>query len=67
MKNDDAVKYEQLSYIDALQQLQYTRFHRVFALHGQRSPHPSFQFERGGQHSPAILGEKVGTLVCSES
>ena len=66
MKNDDAVKYEQLSYFDALQQRLNILDSTAFSLcMDNEVPILVFSLNEEGSIRRAVLGEKVGTLVCS--
>lgn len=68
MKHDDAVKYEQLSYIDALQQRLNILDSTAFSLcMDNEVPIMVLDLNEEGGIRRAILGEKVGTLVSSQS
>ncbi len=68
MENDDAVLYEQLSYLDALQQRLNILDSTAFSLcMDNEVPILVFSLNEEDGIRRAILGEKVGTLVCSES
>jgi uridylate kinase len=68
MKHDDAVKYEQLSYIDALQQRLNILDSTAFSLcMDNEVPIMVLNLNEEGGIRRAILGEKVGTLVSSQS
>lgn len=64
MKHDDAVKYEKLSYIDALQQRLNILDSTAFSLcMDNEVPILVFSLNVKGSIKRAILGETVGTLV----
>ena len=65
MKFSDAVKYDQLSYIDALQQRLNILDSTAFSLcMDNEVPILVFSLTEEGSIKRAILGETVGTLVC---
>lgn len=66
MKHDDAVKYDQLSYIDALQGRLNILDSTAFSLcMDNEVPIMVLSLNEEGSIRRAILGEKIGTLVCS--
>jgi len=66
MKYDDAVKYDQLSYIDALQGRLNILDSTAFSLcMDNEVPIMVLSLNEEGSIRRAILGEKIGTLVCS--
>jgi uridylate kinase len=68
MKHDDAVKYDQITYIDALQQRLNILDSTAFSLcMDNEVPIMVLSLNEEGSIRRAILGEKIGTLVCSES
>ena len=68
MKHDDAVKYDQLSYIDALQQRLNILDSTAFSLcMDNEVPILVLNLNEEGGIRRAILGEKVGTLVSSQA
>ncbi len=68
MKHDDAVRYDQLSYIDALQQRLNILDSTAFSLcMDNEVPILVFSLNEEGSIRRAILGENVGTLVSSET
>ncbi|MDE0768790.1 MAG: UMP kinase [Opitutaceae bacterium] len=67
MKHDDAVKYDQLSYIDALQGRLNILDSTAFSLcMDNEVPIMVLSLNEEGSIRRAILGEKIGTLVCSD-
>ena len=67
MKHDDAIRYDKLSYIDALQQRLNILDSTAFSLcMDNEVPILVFSLNEEGSIRRAILGEKVGTLVCSD-
>ena len=67
MKYDDAVKYDQISYIDALQQRLNILDSTAFSLcMDNEVPIIVLNLNEEGSIRRAILGEKIGTLVCSD-
>ncbi|MGK0238873.1 MAG: uridylate kinase [Candidatus Pelagisphaera sp.] len=67
MKHDDAVKYDQLSYIDALQGRLNILDSTAFSLcMDNEVPIMVLSLTEEDSIRRAILGEKIGTLVCSD-
>jgi uridylate kinase len=67
MKHADAIRYDKLSYIDALQQRLNILDSTAFSLcMDNEVPILVFSLNEEGSIRRAILGEKVGTLVCSD-
>ncbi|MCH6256219.1 UMP kinase [Puniceicoccaceae bacterium K14] len=65
MKFDDAVKYDQLSYMDAIEQRLNILDSTAFSLCMDNSvPILVFDLNNEGSIKRAVQGEKVGTLVC---
>ena len=67
MKHDDAIKYDQIMYIDALQSRLNILDSTAFSLcMDNEVPIMVLSLNEEGSIRRAILGEKIGTLVCSK-
>lgn len=67
MKHDDAIKYDQITYIDALQSRLNILDSTAFSLcMDNEVPIMVLSLNEEGSIRRAILGEKIGTLVCSK-
>jgi uridylate kinase len=67
IKHDDAIKYDQITYIDALQSRLNILDSTAFSLcMDNEVPIMVLSLNEEGSIRRAILGEKIGTLVCSK-
>jgi uridylate kinase len=67
MKHDDAIKYDQITYIDAIQSRLNILDSTAFSLcMDNEVPIMVLSLNEEGSIRRAILGEKIGTLVCSK-